>query len=79
MLGITTDENWKAFAKHLGFTKHEIRNRLSSTTDPFALIMGAFQARGGKLFKAWLLRFTVSCDLIPLADDESRGLIKPEL
>jgi len=50
MLGITTDENWKEFAKHLGFTKHEIRNRLSSTTDPFALIMGAFQARGGTLY-----------------------------
>ncbi|XP_067932346.1 uncharacterized protein [Watersipora subatra] len=47
MLGITSDENWKTFAKHLGFTKHEIKNRLSSTTDPFALIMGAFQARGG--------------------------------
>ena len=54
MLGITTDENWKAFAKHLGFTKHEIRNRLSSTTDPFALIMGAFQARGG-----WLALFFI--------------------
>ena len=47
MLGITTDENWKDFAKHLGFTKREIKDKLGSTTDPFALIMGVFQARGG--------------------------------
>ena len=69
MLGITTDENWKAFAKHLGFTKHEIRNRLSSTTDPFALIMGAFQARGGKLFKAYC---GLLCLVISIANTISR-------
>lgn len=48
MLGITTDENWKDFAKHLGFTKREIKDKLGNTGDPFALIMGVFQARGGK-------------------------------
>lgn len=47
MLGVTTDENWKDFAKHLGFTKREIKDKLGSTNDPFALIMGVFQARGG--------------------------------
>ncbi|CAH1794394.1 unnamed protein product [Owenia fusiformis] len=47
MLDITKDDNWKLFAKHLGFTNHEIRHKLAYTSDAFAMILGAYQARGG--------------------------------
>ncbi|XP_074647770.1 uncharacterized protein LOC141903533 isoform X2 [Tubulanus polymorphus] len=47
MLGINNDDNWKVFAKHLGFTAHEVNHKLGSTMDPFAFMLSIFQTRGG--------------------------------
>ncbi|XP_064639279.1 uncharacterized protein LOC135494894 [Lineus longissimus] len=47
MLNITNDENWKVFAKHLGFTNHEVNHKLAYTADPFAFMLGVYQSRGG--------------------------------
>lgn len=47
MLNITSDDNWKVLAKHLGFTKHEI-NKFSYTNDAFAFVVAKYQDRGGK-------------------------------
>lgn len=46
-LQISEGNNWKTFAKHIGFTKSEIKNKLSFSSDPFLALMNMYNSRGG--------------------------------
>nr|XP_006817691.1 PREDICTED: uncharacterized protein LOC100373718 [Saccoglossus kowalevskii] len=46
-LNITDAENWKIFARELGFTRHEISNKLTMCTDPLTQILNLYMRRGG--------------------------------
>lgn len=46
-LQISEGKNWKVFAKHIGFTKSEIKNKLSYSPDPFMALMNMYHSRGG--------------------------------
>lgn len=46
-LHITEDNNWKKFARHIGFTKNEIQTKLAYSADPFLAMVNLYQTRGG--------------------------------
>ncbi|CAG0879835.1 unnamed protein product [Darwinula stevensoni] len=46
-LCIMDDNNWKKFAKYIGFTKNEIATKLQYAADPLLATMNLYQARGG--------------------------------
>ena len=47
MHGITTDDNWKKFARALHFSATDIRLKFSKSKDPFAAIISQYRMRGG--------------------------------
>ena len=47
MHGITTDDNWKKFARALHFSPTDIRLKFSKSKDPFAAIISQYRMRGG--------------------------------
>ena len=46
MHGITTGDNWKEFARALGFSHQDIRTRLGRSPDPFSEIVAMYRRQG---------------------------------
>ncbi|CAB3371402.1 Hypothetical predicted protein [Cloeon dipterum] len=46
-LQITDGNNWKKFAKYVGFNNNEIRTKLMTSGDPFVAMTNIYQNRGG--------------------------------
>lgn len=48
MHGITMGDNWKQFARALGFSLQDIRTKLSRAADPFSEIVVMYRRKGGE-------------------------------
>lgn len=77
-LQITEDNNWKKFARHIGFTRSEIHGKLQYSADPFFAMVNLYQERGGTPEEFVQALYEVSRDLrirtaSPTASTSSKG------
>ncbi|XP_013792671.1 uncharacterized protein LOC106476569 [Limulus polyphemus] len=76
-LHIMEDNNWKKFARHIGFTKNEIHRKLMYSPDPFLTMVNLYQSRGGTPEEFVQALYQVSRQLNIQGADESSGKSSP--
>ena len=68
--GITTGDNWKVFARALGFSYQDIRTRLGRAPDPFSEIVAMYR-RQGHDYDEFMLVLNQVARKLRLHDDSS--------